>query len=286
MRTGRWGERTVGMVALLLGAWVALAAGERAGADVRPLPDIRQLLSDVRGNQRRIQNLVDQYSCTEREEVQELDKKGQLKKTIVKEYEDFYLGGQPVRREVRKDGRSLSAEEQRKEDERVEKHIRDYEKKHGEEVGEAGRARREQADVLTFLRVSNFIRPRWEEYRRQEVIVFDFVPNPDYRPQKRVEELLHKLEGTVWVDAQARQVVRLEAHLNESFKVGGGLLASVRKGTSLVFEQAQTKDAVWLPSYVEAHYSARLLLFASAQGDYTSRFSDYKKFHVESQAHH
>jgi hypothetical protein len=168
----------------------------------------------------------------------------------------------------------------------VEKHIRDYEKKHGEEGTEAARTRREQADVLAFLRVSNFIRPRWEEFRRQEVIVFDFVPNPDYRPQKRAEELLHKLEGTVWVDAQARQVVRLEAHLNDSFKVGGGLLASVRKGTSLVFEQAKTNDAVWLPSYVEAHYSARLLLFASAQGDYTSRFSDYKKFHVESQAHH
>jgi hypothetical protein len=106
------------MVALLLGTWVTLTAGESAGADARPLPDIRQLLSDVRGNQRRIQDLVDQYSCTEREEVQELDKKGQLKKTIVKEYEDFYLGGQPVRREVSKDGRSLSAEEQKKEDEK------------------------------------------------------------------------------------------------------------------------------------------------------------------------
>jgi hypothetical protein len=36
------------------------------------------------------------------------------------------------------------------------------------------------------------------------------------------------------------------------------------------------------PSYVEAHFSARVLLFANAYGDYTSRFSDYKKFRVES----
>jgi hypothetical protein len=40
-------------------------------------------------------------------------------------------------------------------------------------------------------------------------------------------------------------------------------------------------EEVWLPSYVEAHSSARVLLFANAHGDYTSRFSDYKKFRVE-----
>ena len=40
--------------------------------------------------------------------------------------------------------------------------------------------------------------------------------------------------------------------------------------------------SVWLPSYVEAHFSARVLLFANAHGDYTSKFSDYKKFRVES----
>jgi hypothetical protein len=46
-------------------------------------------------------------------------------------------------------------------------------------------------------------------------------------------------------------------------------------------EQAKTNEEIWLPSYVEAHFSARLLLVASALGDYTSRFSDYKKFRVE-----
>jgi len=36
------------------------------------------------------------------------------------------------------------------------------------------------------------------------------------------------------------------------------------------------------PSYLEAHFLARVLLFANAHGDYTSRFSDYKKFRVKS----
>jgi hypothetical protein len=267
----------------MLGAFLALTPDLTGGQDSatrRPLPDIKQLLSEVQENQKQIESLVDQYSCTENEEVRELDKDGRVKKTIVKEYEDFYLGGRLVRREVKKDGKPLSPGEQKKEDGRAEKRIREYEKKHSEE-GERTAKKKEQVDVSTLLRVSNFTHPRWAQFRQHEVIVFDFAPNPDYRPRNRTEDLLHKLAGNLWVDDNPRQVVRLEAHLSDAFKLGGGLLASVRKGASLVIEQAKTNDEVWLPSYVEAHFSARLLLFASALGDYTSRFSDYKKFRVE-----
>jgi hypothetical protein len=246
----------------------------------RPLPDIKQLLSDVQENQKQLESLVDQYSCTEDEEVRELDKDGKVKKTIAKEYMDFYLGGQLVRREVKKDGKPLTADQQKKEDSRIEKRIREYDQKKAA-GGEDAANKKEKIDVSTFLRISNFTHPRWEEFRQQEVIVFDFAPNPAYKPRNRTEDLLHKLVGALWVDDQARQVVRLEARLSDSFKLAGGLLASIRKGSSLVMEQARTNGEVWLPSYVDAHFSARLLLLSSALDDYTSKFSDYKKFRVE-----
>ena len=285
MDGGRVNYRAFHTVPALLAVSLALTRGVASQQNTtasRSLPDIRQLLTDVRDNQKQIDSLVDQYSCTETEEVHELDKNGKVKKSIVNEYEVFALGGQPVRRQVKKDGRPLSPGEQRKEDDRVEKHIREYEKKHAEEGKNAARKKKEEADISTFLRVSKFTNPRRGEFRQHAVVVFDFAPNPDYKPQNKTEDLLHKLVGTAWVDDEARQVVRLEAHLSDNFKVVGGLLASVRKGASLVIEQARTNEEVWLPSYVEAHFSARLLLFANAHGDYTSRFSDYKKFRVES----
>ena len=272
-------------VPAFLGAFLALTTGiaaQQNTATSRSLPDIKQLLADVRDNQKQIDRLVDQYSCTETEEERDLDKNGEVKKSTLKEYEVFYLGGQAVRRQVKKDGRPLSPGDQKKEDDRVEKHIREYEKKHGEEGEDAAGKKKEQADISTALRVSKFTNPRRGEFRQHAVIVFDFAPNPDYKPQNKTEDLLHKLVGTLWVDDEARQVVRLEAHLSDTFKVGGGLLASVRKGASLVFEQAKTNEEVWLPSYVEVHFSARVLLLTNAYGDYTSRFSDYKKFRVES----
>jgi hypothetical protein len=261
-------------------ALTTLLAGQQDGVVQRSLPDIKQLFSDVQEHQKQIDNLRDQYSCTEDEEVRELGRNGQVKKTIVKEYEDFYLGGQLVRREVKKDGKPLTPDEQKKEDGRIEKRIREYEKKKAE-GGEDAAKKKEEIDISTFLRISNFTHPRWEKYCQHDVIVFDFAPNPGYRPRNKTEDLLHKLVGTRWVDDEARQAVRLEAHLSDSYKLAGGLLASIHKGASLVMEQAKTHDEVWLPFYIEAHFSARLLLLASALGDYTSRFSDYKKFRVE-----
>jgi hypothetical protein len=276
-------SRAFQTIPALLGAFLALTsliASQQGSTASRSLPDIKQLLSDVRENQKQIESFVDQYSCTETEEVHELDKRGQVKKSIVKEYEDFYLGGQLVRREVKKDGKPLTPDEQKKEDGRIEKRIREYEKKKAE-GGEDAAKKKEEIDISTFLRISNFTHPRWEKYRQHDVIVFDFAPNPGYRPRSKTEDLLHKLVGTLWVDDEVHQAVRLEAHLSDSYKLAGGLLASIHKGASLVMEQAKTHDEVWLPSYIEAHFSARLLLLASALGDYTSKFSDYKKFRVE-----
>jgi len=283
MATCRFDSRVFNTLLVLTGMFLPLpalvAAQQRSVAD-RPLPDIKGLLNEVQENQKQLESLVDQYSCTEDEEVRELDKDGKVKKTIAKEYMDFYLGGQLVRREVKKDGKPLTADQQKKEDSRIEKRIREYDQKKAA-GGEDATNKKEKIDVSTFLRISNFTHPRWEEFRRQKVIVFDFAPNPAYKPRNRTEDLLHKLVGTLWVDDQARQVVRLEAHLSDSFKLAGGFLASIHKGSSLVMEQARTNGEVWLPSYVDAHFSARLLLLSSALGDYTSKFSDYKKFRVE-----
>ncbi len=267
------------LAGMLLPLPAPLAAGQQSVAD-RPLPDIKGLLNEVQENQKQLESLVDQFSCTEDEAVRELDKDGKAKKTIDKQYMDFYLGGQLVRREVKKDGKPLTEDQQKKEDSRIEKRIREYDQKKAAGSDDATN-KKEKIDVSTILRISNFTHPRWEEFRRQEVIVFDFAPNPSYKPRNRTEDLLHKLVGTLWVDDQARQVVRLEAHLSDSFKLAGGLLASIHKGSSLVMEQARTNGEVWLPSYVDAHFSARLLLLSSALGDYTSKFSDYKRFRVE-----
>ena len=84
------------------------------------------------------------------------------------------------------------------------------------------------------------------------------------------------------MDETAKQVARLEARLTDSFKLGGGLLASIAPSTAFVFEQDKIDNEVWLPSSMEANVSARLLLFAKFNRSVERRYSDYKKYQIDS----
>ena len=93
---------------------------------------------------------------------------------------------------------------------------------------------------------------------------------------------MQKLRGVLLIDDKARDVARLEARFDDSIKVGGGMLASIEKGSAFVFEQARINDEVWLPSYAEVHVAGRALLFLKLKVNEIDRYTDYKKFHSDS----
>ena len=144
----------------------------------------------------------------------------------------------------------------------------------------------EKEDERQQAQISDFFAPKASRIRAasdfagQDVIVFDFGPNPDYKPRKLVESIVQKLVGVVWIDEEARDVARLEARFSETAKIGGGLLASLHKGTNLVIEQTKINGEVWLPSYAEVHATARVVFVRVRQNE-IDRYSDYKKFRVE-----
>jgi hypothetical protein len=250
----------------------------------RPLPDIKSLLLDVAKNQKAIEELQKQYTCHLVAEEEKFDSKGGVTSRTVKEYDVFNCGGDEVRHLVKDDSKPLTPEQQRKEDERFNKEFSDFQKKQAELANDPKKQEKEderqQAQISDFLRAENFTNPRRERFRGQDVIVFDFGPNPDYKPRKLVESIVQKLVGVVWIDEEARDVARLEARFSETAKIGGGLLASLDKGTNLVIEQTKINGEVWLPSYAEVHATARVV-FVKVHQNEIDRYSDYKKFRVE-----
>jgi hypothetical protein len=219
----------------------------------------------------------------------EFDKTGKVTKTEAKEYTFFYLNGDEISTLVKKDGKPLSDEEQKKENEKTQKRIeeiqRNEKKKEAKEekAKEEGKEAKENEDpgIEAFLRVSQFVNPRRERFRGQDVLVFDFEPNPEYKPKTMEERVVKELAGVVWVDEKAHDVARLEAYFVGDVKIGGGLLANLQKGTSFVFEQAYVNNEVWLPTYVEAHVGVRVLLVKGIKVNVVNRYSDYKRFNVE-----
>lgn len=255
------------------------------------LPDLKALFKEIDDNQKAIDKLQENYAGTRTEEETEYESDGRVKKRELHEYTFFYLDGHEVSTLVKKDGKPLSGQEQQKENEKTQKEIQDIQKrqakKEAKEEKEKEEGKKDESDepgVEVFLRACQFVNPRRERFRGQDVLVFDFEPNPDFKPHKLAEKVVQKLAGVVWIDESAHDVARLEAYFVGDFRFAGGLLANVQKGTSFVFEQAYVNNEVWLPTYLEAHLGVRVLLVKGIKVNVVTRYSDYKRFNVETLA--
>jgi hypothetical protein len=253
------------------------------------LPDLKQLFDQLDANQKQIDKIKENYAGTRVEEETEYDKTGKVTKNEVNEYTFFYLNGDEVSTLVKKDGKPLSEDEQKKEDERTRKQIADIQKDQKKKEEKDAKAKEEgkpekdsdEPGIELFLRTSQFVNPRRERFRGEDVLVFDFEPNPEYKPKSLVEKLVKDLAGVIWVDEKANDVARLEAYFVGDFHLAGGLLANIQSGTSFIFEQAYLNNEVWLPTYEEAHLGVRVLMVKGFKVNAVTRYSDYKRFNVD-----
>lgn len=245
----------------------------------KSLPDIAELLTAVDRNQKHIDELQKDYACMKREEIDKVDGKGEVTKHSTAVYQISYIEGHEMARKIEADGKPLGADEQQKEDERIGRQAERYNK----EAAEPPKKNDDDVTISDFLRTSRLVNPRWERFRGADVVVFDFGPNPDFKPKRLVDKLIYDLVGTVWVDPQAQDIARLEARFNTSFKIGGGMLASLQKGSAFAFEQSLVNNQVWMPSYDEVHVGAKLFMLKTLRDDVTDHYYDYQRFHVTTQ---
>ncbi|HUK31571.1 MAG TPA: hypothetical protein VLV89_10690, partial [Candidatus Acidoferrum sp.] len=185
-----------------------------------PLPDPTDLFREVDKNQKQLDLIRKNYTYTEDESTLATDDKGKTREKEARTYEVSYLGSEEVDRLIAKDGKPLTDEEKKKEDERIDKIYKKYEEKKKKEANVAQAPKKDEEDgdveIKDFLRASQFINPRRERFHGQEMIVFDFQPRPDYKPRNLDEKLVQTLSGVVWIDENAKEVVRLEARTNDN----------------------------------------------------------------------
>lgn len=259
--------------------------------------DIPALLRRLSKNQDEDDRRVNDYTFTQKVTERELNDSGALKKEKVTVYEVYpFVDYGWVRKLVSEDGVPLAPERAAKEEKRVgeelekaereapknkEKRERRRAERKAKQKSKGGGADSDEDDdvgISTFLRAAEFVSPRRERFHERDVIVFDFRPRAGFKPSTQGESIVSKLSGVIWVDPAEQQVVRLEARLVDNYKVGGGLLASIKQGSAFVFEQTRLPDGVWLPRFTQVNASARVMLFAGMSVNRTEEFGDYKRF--------
>jgi outer membrane lipoprotein-sorting protein len=272
-----------------------------------PLPDIPALLKEVGKNGDEIDRLLEKYTYTETITSREFDSKGQMK---VKESETFELTfhkGARIRRLVAKNGKPLSPKEEADAQKDIEKRIREIEKREaererkerdaaqkasnnsddknpdGDGADETEDDRKARPSIADVLRASKLLNPRRERFRSRDVIVFDFEPLPSYKPQKNYEKLFGKMAGALWIDPVDKQVARVEARLVAAYKIGGGMLASLKEGANFTLEQERVNQEIWLPTRAEINLGVRVLLVKGININQTITYGDYKRFSVDAE---
>jgi hypothetical protein len=285
------------------------------------LPDIPALLKEVGKNEDEIDRLLEKYTYTQTVTERELDQKGQMKVKGSETFELTFHKGARIRRLVAKNGKPLSPKEEADAQKDVEKRIREIEKREAEKERKEREAaqkatknsnantngdpdgdqpkgaqpegaqpegvqedeRKDRPSIADVLRASKLVNPRRELFRSRDVIVFDFEPLPGYKPQKNYEKLFGKMAGAIWIDPIDKQVARVEARLVEAYKIGGGVLASLKVGANFTLEQERVNQEIWLPTRAEINLGVRVLLLKGININHTITYGDYKRFSVESE---
>lgn len=267
---------------------IALAAAPFSGQTFssteepdRPLPEISELMHEVEEHQRASEHLQKDYLYHEVVQQQRSDGK----KAVTHEYDVFWLNGVEVQKLTRKDGKDLTAEEQRKENERIDKVVakaKERKAKAATKGIETDSHGDEEITVSRFLELGNFTHPRRVRRNGRETIAIDYAGNPKAKTRNRMEDVIRDLSGTLWIDEQDRTITHLEGHFANSFKVGAGIVMSIKKGTSFSMDQVKINNEVWLPSRMEGHGGARVMLLISFDGSILVTNSDYRKFKATS----
>jgi hypothetical protein len=251
----------------------------------RPLPDIATLMREVGAHQKAEEEIRKNYLYHAIESRQERDGNGTIKKTITNEYDVFWVNGVPVQKLVKKNGKDLTADEQKKESERIDKDVaRARERKDKAEAKGKDSSPRGN-DTITasrILELGAFSNPRRLTLDGRDTITVDYAGDPKVKTNSRFEEVFRDLVGTVWVDEQDRVIRKTEGHFVNSYKIGGGLLVNVRKDTSFGFEQRKVNGEVWLPARFEGNGAVRLLLLVNINGIVSYQMSNYRKFKTTS----
>jgi len=247
-----------------------------ASISTKPILGAMALITKIRENQRASEALRSHYTFHDVETIEDLDPHGKVTKTETVEHEDEFIQDIEAERVVKRNGRPLNEEEQRKEDEHVKKfveRVKEQRDKHEDDDSAVG--------IMHLAELATMTNPRRVQLNGRDTIVYDYSGKQKAHADGTAENVLKRISGELWVDEKDLQVVRVTAHFDENFHIGGGLLANVQKGSEFILNQTLVRNEVWLPAEAEVRLDARVLLVKGIRQHITLKYSDYRKYQTD-----
>jgi hypothetical protein len=233
---------------------IALAVTNSLLLGDAPLPNPQILKQRAISSAEKQEKDRENYSCLVHQAEYELNSDGSVKKKHVMLRERFFVNGWGVGHTLERDGKTLTGDEARKEQERTDKLVKKY--------SNAKRAAKEEQDMQrqleVFLKAEQFSNGHREMRNGRSLVVYDLAGDPNFHPQNLEERMMQALTGRIWVDEELGVLEELKLQTTRDLKVAGGL-ANLHKGFQLHVVQQRQPDGVWLQKLAEGSGDARAL---------------------------
>jgi hypothetical protein len=196
---------------------------------------------------------------------------------VIEVSEIIPLAGTPYERLIRKNGQPLSPAEQRKEDRKYERAVRQREKETpAEREARIHKYESERAFVRDVPTAYNFNLVGEEVVRGRPAWVIDMKPRPGFAPSTPHSSMLEHIEGKLWIDKEDKQWAKAQAHVVDTISIGW-ILARIEPGTRFAVEQTRVANGLWMPRRITINGAAHLLLVHSKAIDEELTYSGYRQ---------
>ena len=196
-------------------------------------------------------------------------------------YRVSMIMGSPYRELVRINGKALSpaaqARQQHKLDQITARRRNESPSQRAHRVAAYRTGRERDHQMLSQLtKAFNFRLTGTQSLGSRSVYVLDASPRPGYVPPTRDTRVLPGMRGTLWVDTQTFQWVKVEAQVVHPVWIAG-FVARVDPGTRFALDYAPVTAGIWLPTRYQMTARAKVLMIFSHNGQADQTFSDYQK---------
>jgi hypothetical protein len=234
---------------------------------------VRQIVeSSVAATQRHWQARL-HYTYMERDESRRRDLAGRVKSEEVDVSRTILVNGVPYEQLVERNGRPPSAEEERKNKEKLDRLKRETPEQRAEQL----RKQEEENTSLVseVLKAFDFQLVGEEAVNGRPAYILQATPRPDYHAQGKYGNMLSKVAGKLWVDKQDLGWIKVDGQVIQPFSMGL-FLARVLRGSHITMEQTRVDDGIWMPARVEVRAAAKIFFVKSLVIDRVLTYSEYR----------
>ena len=263
----------IGAIATL--GCVAAAQGRATPGASATRPDAQAIIQQSVAANQRDWDAEPGYSCSE------TVRSGKQAKT----YQVTMLFGSPYKKLIRVNGNPLSSGQQKEEEDKFQKAVRERRAESSDARArrvadyEKGR-RRDHLMMEQLTRAFDFRVSGQTNLAGRNVYVLSATPRKGYQPPNTEARVLTGMRGTLWIDQQTSQWVRVRAQVISPVTIEG-FLATVEPGTWFELEKMPVSNGIWLPKHFSMKSHARVLGLFHHQSSEDDTWFDYHKTPAE-----